>query len=210
MNLVEEQQRFYRDRVPAQFNRGHEEQAKLASADERAAHVLDEMRAVQTAIRIEVVDEEETHVHTLEIDKGRMAPVDRSERTPFFILNHRLETFPNLRKECGDSVLGFLGALAGLGSEMRLTALRVRNLRALAGTLEFEVTGERGFALRATFGLAQPETPARASIRIEPLVFEALRSGALDAQDAFLAEKIEVEGDLEMAIGVALAVLAPD
>ena len=41
-------------------------------------------------------------------------------------------------------------------------------------------------------------------------IFEALRSGVLDAQEAFLDERIGVAGDLELAIGVAIAAASPD
>ena len=41
-------------------------------------------------------------------------------------------------------------------------------------------------------------------------VLAQLRSGELDPQDAFMDGRIEIEGDMEMAIGLALAALSPD
>lgn len=201
---------FYQEHVPKQFNAQWEAARLLADQDPDAARVLDEMRAVRTAIRVDVQEDSICETHWLEIERGTMQAGRRGDRPPFLILSHARSDFAALRAGCGDSVLGFLGALAGLGREMKLTAQRVRSLRALGGSLDFAVHGDQGFALCATFGLEAPEDTPRAAIRIEPEVFALLRSGELDAQTAFFEERIEVDGDLEMAIGVALAVLAPD
>ena len=201
---------FYQEQVPKQFNAQREAVRVLAEGDPEAARVLEEMCAVRTAIRVDVQEGEACEQHWLEIERGTMHAGRLGDRPPFLILSHARSDFAALRAGCGDSVLGFLGALAGLGQEMKLTAQRVRSLRALGGSLDFEVRGEQGFALCATFGRDTPETPPRAGIHIEPEIFDLLRSGELDAQTAFFEERIEVAGDLEMAIGVALAVLAPD
>lgn len=207
MSAHESQRAFYREQVPAQFNATLAEQEQLAANDPDAERLYDEMRAVRALIRVEVESDAATAVHLLEIERGEMRPVEASPRAPFFVLRHRLDQFEPLRLRCGASVLGFLGALAGLGDDMRLTSQRVRSLKSLDGTLAFEVTGDKGFSLRAEFGEA---AGARASIRLSPEVFEALEAGDLEAQEAFFDEKIEVEGDMEIAVGAALAALSAD
>lgn len=210
MNPLESQRAFYSERVPAQFNATIDAQERAADQDPAAKSTLEEMRAVRTSIRVEVTADAETEVHVLAIDRGRMKAVDTPERPPFFILEHHIEDFEALRRECGDSILGFLGAMAGLREEMRLTSQRVRSLRELAGSLRFEVAGSEGFSLVASFGVPEPEENPRAVIHLRPEIFKALRDGTLDAQTAFLDEKVEVEGDMEMAVGLALAALSPD
>jgi hypothetical protein len=210
MSLLAEQNCFYRELVPKQFNQTFDRQVELAVEDPEAAELLDEMRAVRASIRVEVEGDTQHFVHILEIDGGRMRAVDDTTRAPFFLLTHRLDQFENLRQRCGTSVLGFLGALAGLGEEMRLTSQRVRSLRELEGELVFEVEGRSGFSLTAAFGTGSAEAPARASIRLSPEIFESLQRGELDAQDAFFDEKITVEGDMGIAIGAALAALSPE
>ncbi|MEE8164323.1 MAG: SCP2 sterol-binding domain-containing protein, partial [Myxococcota bacterium] len=121
-----------------------------------------------------------------------------------------LDQFPNLRRECDTSILGFLGVMAGLEAEMKLTSQRVRSLRALQGSLRFEIEGPDGFVLVASFGVDPPEPEPRTEIRLSSEIFEALRGGVLDAQEAFLDERIAVIGDLELAIGMALAAASPD
>jgi hypothetical protein len=209
-SLREEQHAFYRERVPEQFNRTLELQGEKARRDTDAERLLNEMRAVGALIRVEVASGEDADVHLLEIEQGKMKAVDRSSRRPFFSLAHEIAHFENLRRRCGDSVLGFLGGLAGLEEEMLLTPQRVQSLRDLKGALRLEVEGDSGFVLEASFGVDPARAETSASIRLSPEVFEALQSGALDAQDAFFDEKVAVEGDLEIAIGAALAALSPE
>jgi hypothetical protein len=210
MSLFEAQRAFYTERVPEQFNRTLERQRALARDDADAARLLEEMEAVRTAIVVQVDARETTYRHAFEIENGEMRRVDEPTQAPFLILNHALEVFPNLKRECGDSLLGFLGGLAGLGDEMRLTSQRVRSLRALRGSLEFERVGPGGFVLIATLGVDAPEASPRTAIRLEEDIYNRLRSGMLDPQDAFLNGMIDIEGDVEMAVGLALAALSPD
>ncbi|MFP6655394.1 MAG: SCP2 sterol-binding domain-containing protein [Myxococcota bacterium] len=210
MSLVDAQFAFYRKRVPDQFNLILEDQKINALGDPAAARVLEEMQAVRTSIIVQVDSDDTMHQTAFDIDRGQMRQVDEPTRSAFLILGHTLEDFENIRGECGDSLLGFLGTLAGLDSPMRLTSLRVRNLRELHGSLIFHRVGRNGFSLFASFGIEEPEPQARTIIRLDDAIYTALRSGDLDPQDAFLDGRIEVEGDMEMAVGLALAALSPD
>ena len=210
MNLVEDQRVFYRERVPEQFNHTLDEQRAAANSDPDAARMLEEMEAVRTAIVVQVDSGDALYRHVFDIERGRMRYVDQPARAPFLILGHALEDFANIRRECGDSLLGFLGGLAGLGEEMRLTSQRVRSLRELHGSLVFERLGVGGFVLFASFGIETPAAEPRTKIRLDDAIYTQLRSGELDPQDAFMDGRIEIEGDMEMAVGLALAALSPD
>lgn len=210
MNRLEEIDRFYTEHVPAQFNRTLERQQRAAARDPEEARLLDEMRAVRTSIVVRIDAGDDHLSHCFDIERGRMQHVAAPQRPPFLILHHALDQFDSLRRGCGDSMLGFLGALAGLREEMRLTALRVRNLRELAGSIRFETTGETGFVLVAHFGDSAAETEPRTGIRIRDEIFARLRSGSLDPQAAFLDGLIELEGDEELAIRLALAASSPE
>ncbi len=210
MSRLEEVDRFYTEHVPAQFNRTLERQQRAATRDPEEARLLEEMRAVRTSIVVRIDAGHEDRSHCFDIERGRMQHVDTPRRAPFLTLRHALDQFDSLRRGCGDSMLGFLGALAGLGEEMRLTALRVRSLRELAGSLRFETTGKAGFALVAHFGDAAAESEPRTGIRISDEIFARLRSGSLDPQAAFLDGLIEIEGDEELAIRLALAAASPE
>lgn len=210
MSRLQEVDRFYEQRMPAQFNRLFERQQAIADQDPEEARLLEEMRAVRTALVVRVDSGSSRRSHCFEIERGRMEHVDRPRRPPFLAVHHSLDQFDALRRECGDSILGFLGALAGLGEEMKLTAQRVRSLRELNGSLRFEISGEAGFVLRVLFGDTASESEPESLIRIEDAVFARLRSGELDPQTAFLDGLVQIEGDEEMAIRLALAVASPD
>ena len=198
---------FYTERVPAQLNASLAAQRAAAVDDADAARVLEEMEAVRASIVVQVGDDAGGRF-AYDVERGEAQHVEAPSRPPFMVLAHDVAHFAAIRRECGDSLLGFLGALAGIGDALRLTALLVRNLRELDGGLVFERVGEDGFALRAHFGSNEPDAP-RATIRIDEATYARLRSGELDPQDAFLAGEIAVEGDEGMAIGLALAAMAP-
>jgi len=214
MSLPGEIGTFYRQRVPAQFNRTLARQRKAAIQDDRAAGILEEMEAVRASILVGVHADGHAGGHAirvaLDIEHGQMQSVENPSWPPFLTLSHEGSDFESLRRECGDSVLGFLGGLAGLGDELRLTSQRVRSLRELAGSLVLERTGADGFQLRAHFGDGPPEPQPRATIRLDEATHRALRSGTMDPQEAFLSDAIEVHGDEGMAINLALTALAPD
>jgi putative sterol carrier protein len=135
---------------------------------------------------------------------------------PFLSIELDRAHFEPLWREAGDNVLGFLGGVSGLGTPIQLTRFRVEQIASVAGALLFELTGEGGFQLIAHLGgppAAGSEEAANApntSIRVDADAYRELRSGALQPQDAFLAGKIQVEGDMQLAMQLALAVLSPD
>ena len=47
-------------------------------------------------------------------------------------------------------------------------------------------------------------------IRLDEAAYQDLRSGKLDPQAAFMNQQIIVEGDMQMAMQLALAAIAPD
>lgn len=208
---------FYRARVPEQFNRTLDRQRELARDSAEAARVLGEMEAVRASIIVRVEAPGGDQPFEYDVDRGAMSTASPCSHPPFLVLRHTLADFDDLRRECGDSLLGFLGGLAGLRDEMRLTSQRVRSLRELDGSLVFDRTGAGGFRLIASLGeeasrVARGESVAepRATIRLSGEVYARLRAGELDPQDAFFAGQIEVLGDEAMAIELALTALASD
>jgi hypothetical protein len=200
---------FYRERVPEQLNGALAAQRRLASQDAEAARILEEMQAVRSSIVVEIEEDGGLERFVYDIEGGEARLVDTPGRAAFLSLRHTSEDFEALRRECGDSLLGFLGSLVGLGDELRLTAGLVRRLHELEGVLTLDRSGADGFRLKACFGRDTAEPTARATIRIDEANWRALRSGDLDPQEAFWSERIEVTGDEGLAIGLALAAMAP-
>ena len=121
-----------------------------------------------------------------------------------------LSAFAVLERESQDSVLGFLGGLAGLGEEMKLTAQKMQNLAGLEGTLNFQLTGEGGFGLLVHFGAEPIASEPDCSLEVDVAAYEQLKSGQLSAQDAFMNGQIVAKGDMQMAMQLALAAMTPD
>lgn len=197
---------FYGQRIPAQFNRALEEQA---ARGEEGRRVYEGMRAVSATIRVEV-EGEGGGTFFLNIEQGRMSSDAEPAHEPFLTLLQDRRAYARLTREAGDSALALLGGLSGLAGEMRLTRARIENLRDVDGLVCFEVTGEDGFALRTHFGPSPVPEEARTTIRVDEQAYRDLRSGALDPQSAFMNQQILVEGDMQTAMQLALAAIAPD
>jgi predicted transcriptional regulator len=194
-------QDFYTRRVAAQWNKTLDEQ--------ESGSVREAMEGVDATIRVLVRGNTEEIFH-LNIAKGRMTADDDDAQAPFLTLAHDLDAFAILEKESGDSVLGFLGGLAGLEESMKLTTGRMQNLANMEGTLRFALTGEGGFEMLVHFGAGPVADETRCSLEIAREAYDKLRTGELNPQEAFMSQQISVEGDMQMAMQLALAAMTPD
>lgn len=197
---------FYVERIPTQFNRALETQEALGEAGRR---VYEGMRAVSATIRVEV-EGPGGGTFFLNIDGGRMSAADAAARSPFLVLQQDRRAFDRIAREAGDSAMALLGGLSGLAGEMKLTRARIDNLADVKGLVHFEVTGDDGFVLRTHFGGDPVPAEPNTWIRLDEAAYRDLRSGKLDPQAAFMSQQIVVEGDMQMAMQLALAAIAPD
>ena len=208
MTELDEIRRFYTETIPEQFNRAFEAES-TKSQDTR----IDEMRAVNASLRIRMAGDETAggppQVFTLEIDGGRMRPVEESKHPLLFTLEHDAQALGVLRRESGGSILDFLAGMSGVGGELRLTRGRVARLRDIEGTIRVERSGEAPFHLHLHFR-REPQSEIDCSLAMDDATHAALRSGELDAQDAFLTEQVRVEGDMQMAMQLAMAFIGED
>lgn len=200
---------FYSERIPKQFNRSLEEQEERARSNPEAQRILEDMRQVTASIRV-LVDGEDGGDFALDIEAGRMTTASTCAAAPFVTIRHDVKDLAALVRESGDSALGFLGGLAGLAGEMRLTRSRIENLGDLEGSARLELTGENGFAVVSHFGSEPLPDEPHCTIRIDDEIYRDLRSGSMPAQEAFMSGKIVIEGDMKMAMQLALAALSPD
>jgi hypothetical protein len=197
---------FFGERLPAQLNRAFADQEH---AVESAQRVLEGMRAVRATIRVVVRGEGGGTFH-VNLEAGRSTASPGPACPPFLTLVLDRAHYAPLHAEAGGDVLGFLAGISGIRTPLRLTRARVALLEALRGSLLLELTGEAGFQLLAHFGPDPVPERASAAIRVDAETYRALREGRLEPQDAFLGGRIQVEGDLQLASGLALAMLAPD
>lgn len=195
---------FFHERFPAQLNRVLAEQEQVAAAAQRA---LEGMRAVDATIRFVVGGDGSYFVN---LTNGRSSAGDAAAQPPFLTIALARADYEPLFREAGDNVLGFLGGISGMGAPIKLTATRVAQIAEVGGTLLFELTGDGGFRMLARLGAGDPTEPADTSIRVDTATYRELRARRIEPQEAFMAGKIEVEGDMQKAMQLALAVLSPD
>lgn len=203
---VPEPRAYFLERLPLQFERALRAQERAVEAAQR---VLDGMRAVRTTIAVHVRGEGGGRFY-LNVEGGRLSPGDEAAHPVVLTLEQERADYERLIRDAGDSALGFLGGLTGLAAEMKLTKARLDVLAGVSGTLVFQVKGPEGFSVTTHFGPGPGKEKADTLIRVEPEVYAELRAGRLDAQNAFMGGKIEIEGDMQLAMQVALAAMAPD
>jgi hypothetical protein len=198
--------KFFLETLPAQFNAVLLEQERAVKA---ATRVLEGMRAVHATIRADVRGAG-GGTFFLNITAGRLTAGESPAHAPFLTLVLEQASFDDFLAEVGGSALGFLGALSGLAQEMKLTKARIDLLGGVAGTVRFEVRGAGGFSLLTHFGSGEPAQQPATSITVDRAAYADLRAGRLNPQDAFLGGQIQVEGDLQLAMQLALAAVSPD
>jgi hypothetical protein len=203
---VPEPRSYFCELLPTQFERALRAQERAVEAAQR---VLDGMRAVRATIAVLVRGPGGGRFY-LNVDGGRLTPGDAPTHPVVLTLEQERTDYERLIRDAGDSALGFLGGLSGLAAEMKLTKARLDVLAGVTGTLHFRVTGPEGFSILTHFGAGPGKEKPDTEIRVDPAVYAELRAGRLDAQNAFMGGKIEVEGDLQLAMQVALAAMAPD
>jgi putative sterol carrier protein len=204
-DAVPDPKTFYTDQIPTQFNRMLDEQAALGEDGKR---VFEGMRAVNATIRVDILDQGSSFF--LNIAAGRMTTGDAPDHPPFLTMRQDTETYRRLASEAGDSAMALLGGLSGLAGEMKLTQQRIDDLADVKGLLRFCVEGDAGFEILTHFGSDPiPDEPGT-SISVDEEAYRDLRSGELNPQDAFMNGRIQIEGDMQMAMQLALAAISPD
>ncbi len=197
---------FFTQKMPSDWNRALTDQER---AVQDAQRVLDGMRGVDATIRVEVRGEG-GGTFFLNVSRGRMAAGDAPAQPPFLTLVQDRASFERLAAEAGDSAMAMLGGLSGLSGGMKLTSGRLANLDGVAGSLLFEVTGDRGFRVFTHFGGGPLPADPDTTLTVAPDAYAELRNGKLDPQAAFMGGKIKVAGNMQLAMQLALAAMSPD
>lgn len=203
-------QQYYTEVVPGQFNRVlAEQQSAAAGGDADAARVLDSMKSVNATLRIDVRGEG-GGTWFLNVRGGAVTADADADQPPFLTLVQDRSDFEALRAEAGDSPLNLLGGLSGLSGAMKLTRLRIDNLAGMNGLLQFTLHGDGGFTLLTHFGSEPLPDEPTTKIGVQAEGYRKLRAGEIDPQQAFMDGTIQVEGDMQLAMQLALAALSPD
>jgi hypothetical protein len=167
------------------------------------------MKSVDATIRVEVRGEG-GGTWFLNVKGGAVAAGESADQAPFLTLVQERGDFEALVAEAGDSPLNLLGGLSGMPGAMKLTRLRIDNLAGMNGMLQFRLAGDGGFTLLTHFGSEPLPDEPTTKITVQAEGYRKLRAGEIDPQQAFMDGTIQVEGDMQIAMQLALAALSPE
>jgi hypothetical protein len=192
---------YFVKRVPEAWNRRLEEQVARGSD---GAELLAKMRAADFALEI-VHDGAAFH---LRVERGQMRALPAADPKPLVTLGLSAADRERLEASVGASPMSLLGGVAG-NADFVLTPARIAALGEVTGTMRLEVTGERAFGVVLHFG-APPIPPATTTVSVADEEFDKLIAGSLDLQGAFMTGKLQLAGDVEVPMKMAMAIMSPE
>ncbi len=193
---------YFEKRVPKAWNDRLAEQAARGAA---GMDQLAKMRAAEFALEIEVGASGRFH---LVVERGEMRTTASVHPDPLVTLGLSESDCAQLEATVGPSPMNLLGGVGG-NPDFVLTPARVSALREIEGTMRIEVTGSQAWGVVVHFG-GPPVPVATTTVSIADAEFTQLLSGALDLQGAFMTGKLQLGGNVEVPMKMAMAIMTPD
>jgi len=192
---------YFEKRVPTAWNERIAAQAARGAA---GADLLAKMRGAEFALEVEVGADGRFH---LLVEHGEMRAAPRAHPDPMVTLGLSEVDCARLEASVGPSPLALLGGVGG-DPDFVLTPSRVAALREIEGTMRIEVTGAQVWGVVLHFG-PPPVPAATTTVSIADAEFAQLLSGALDLQGAFMTGKLQLGGNVEVPMKMAMAIMTP-
>jgi hypothetical protein len=193
---------YFEKRVPEAWNQ------RLAAQVARGADGLDllaKMRAADFALEVEISDGGRFHLTT---ERGEMRAAPGAHPAPLLTLALSEADCARLEASVGASPMTLLGGVGG-NPDFVLTPARVAALREISGTMRIEVKGAAAWGVVLHFG-APPVPAATTTVSIGDAEFSQLLGGELDLQGAFMTGKLQLGGDVEVPMKMAMAIMTPE
>jgi len=193
---------YFEKRVPEAWNRRLAEQVARGPD---GAELLAKMRAADFALEVVVAEGERFH---LRVAGGEMSAAASVDPKPVVTLGLRESDCARLEGSVGASPMSLLGGVAG-NPDFVLTPARLDALRQVQGTMRIEVTGDAPWGVVLHFG-APPVPEPTTTVAIDDETFAKLLSGGLDLQGAFMTGKLNLGGNVEVPMKMAMAIMTPE
>jgi putative sterol carrier protein len=193
---------YFEKRVPEAWNARLAEQA-ARGAD--GAETYAKMRAADFALEVELSSGGRFH---LVVADGAMRAAPKASADPVLTLALSEADCERLERNVGPSPMKLLGGVGG-NADFVLTPARLGALREIEGTMRLEVTGADPWGVVLHFG-AGPVPEVTTTVSIGDAEFAQLISGALDLQGAFMTGKLQLGGNVEVPMKMAMAIMTPD
>jgi hypothetical protein len=199
---------YFEKRVPGAWN---ERLAAQGARGVEGADVLAKMRAADFALEVEVGAAGAAGAggrFHLVVERGEMRCARSQHADPLVTLCLSEDDCAHLEASVGPSPMNLLGGIGG-NPDFVLTPARVAGLREIEGTMRIEVTGADPWGVILHFG-APPVPPVATTVSIADAEFAQLLAGALDLQGAFMTGKLQLGGNVEVPMKMAMAIMSPD
>jgi putative sterol carrier protein len=193
---------YFQKRVPEAWNQRLAEQAARGA---EGAELLAKMRAADFALEVEVASGARFH---LVVENGAMRAAGAPSAGPVLTLALGDADCERLERHVGPSPMKLLGGVGG-NSDFVLTPARLAALHDIEGTMRLEVTGADPWGVVLHFG-AGPVPEATTTVSIPDAEFAQLISGELDLQGAFMTGKLQLGGNVEVPMKMAMAIMTPE
>lgn len=193
---------YFEKRVPEAWNTRLAEQAARGA---EGAELYAKMRAADFALEVEVASGGRFH---LVVENGAMRTAPSAAADPVLTLALGDADCERLERNVGPSPMKLLGGVGG-NADFVLTPARLAALRDIEGTMRLEVTGADPWGVVLHFG-AGPVPAPTTTVSIGDAEFAQLISGALDLQGAFMTGKLQLGGNVEVPMKMAMAIMTPD
>lgn len=193
---------YFEKRVPEAWNQRLAEQV---AAGAEGAELLAKMRAADFALEVEIASGGRFH---LIVEQGAMRAAAAASPAPLLTLALDDAGCERLERNVGPSPMKLLGGVGG-NADFVVTPARLAALREIEGTMRLEVTGADPWGVVLHFG-AGPVPEPTTTVAIGETEFSQLVSGALDLQGAFMTGKLQLAGNVEVPMKMAMAIMTPD
>ena len=193
---------YFETRVPEAWNQRLQQQV-ARGAD--GAELLAKMRAADFALEVALDEGEAFH---LRVSQGTMTANRQADPKPIVTLGLTTAACGRLEQTVGASPMSLLGGVAG-NPDFVLTPARLDALRTIEGTMKIEVTGAAPWGVVLHFG-APPIPAVTTTVAIGDEAFAQLLAGALDLQGAFMTGKLNLDGNVEVPMKMAMAIMTPE
>lgn len=199
---------FFGSIVPGQFQKNLE---RLEREREALAKQIGDLRAMRVSLRVVLAGDPPRNFF-LNLADGKLSLADAPAEPPLVTIEQSEADWAAAVEREGVGGFDMFSGKAAAPGSMSLTPARAQKLRALKGSLRLVLTdlpggeADRAWSITTRFGDA-PEGPPTTTMTMKYEDSQAMRSGGLNPQQAFMAGKIKIAGDMSFAMQLGMAMM---
>lgn len=170
-----------------------------------SADLIEQMRGVDFGIQLRIQGAGESEFN-LVVRNGEMFVSSAAQAAPLVRLSLSEADLEQLAKQVGPSPMALFGGMVKRRG-FALTADRIEKLRALQGTIALHVIGPDSWRLLMHYGTESVPDAPQTTVSVTSETYAKIRNGELNLQGAFLAGDLLLEGDVDLALELAMCLV---